>query len=83
MEKKLYFICTENKKPVGGIKQLYRQVDILNKNGFNAFIVHRKKGFRHKWFENETKIIYNFYQKKANLINFFLIVVRVIATQFC
>ena len=59
MKQKLYFICTENKKPVGGIKQLYRQVDILNKNGFNAFIVHRKKGFRHKWFENETKIIYN------------------------
>lgn len=59
MEKKLYFICTDNKKPVGGIKQLYRQVDILNNNGFNAFIVHRKKGFRHMWFQNETKIIYN------------------------
>ncbi len=59
MKQKLYFICTENKEPIGGIKQLYRQVDILNKNGFNAFIVHRKKGFRHKWFQNNTKIIYN------------------------
>lgn len=59
MEQKLYFICTDNKKPVGGIKQLYRQVDILNNNGFNAYIVHRKKGFRHQWFHNETKIIYN------------------------
>lgn len=59
MEKKLYFICTDDKQPIGGIKQLYRQVDILNNNGFNAFIVHRKKGFRHQWFKNETKIIYN------------------------
>jgi len=59
MKKNIYFICTDNKEPIGGVKQLYRQVDILNKNGFNAFIVHRKKGFRHKWFKNETKIIYN------------------------
>lgn len=59
MKQKLYFICSENKEPIGGIKQLYRHVDILNKNGFNAFIVHRKKGFRHKWFENNTIIIYN------------------------
>ncbi|MCI9844936.1 glycosyltransferase [Flavobacterium pectinovorum] len=59
MEKKIYFICTDNKEPIGGVKQLYRQVDILNKNGFTAFIIHRKKGFRHKWFKNETKIIYN------------------------
>jgi len=59
MKKNIYFICTDNKEPIGGIKQLYRQVDILNNNGFNAFIVHRKKGFRHTWFPNETKIIYN------------------------
>lgn len=59
MEKKIYFICTDTKQPIGGIKQLYRQVDILNENGFDACIVHRKKGFRHKWFKNNTKIIYN------------------------
>ncbi|WP_296149737.1 glycosyltransferase, partial [uncultured Flavobacterium sp.] len=27
--------------------------------GFDACIVHRKKGFRHQWFKNQTKIIYN------------------------
>ena len=53
----IYFICPDNKEPVGGIKQLYRQVDILNDNGFNAYIVHKRKWFRHKWFENKTKII--------------------------
>mgnify|MGYP003608191358 CR=1 FL=1 len=59
MKRKIYFICTANKQPIGGIKQLYRQVDILNQNGFDACIVHRKKGFRHQWFKNKTKIIYN------------------------
>ncbi|MFD2892891.1 glycosyltransferase [Flavobacterium chuncheonense] len=59
MKQKLYFICTDGKTPAGGVKQIYRQVDILNKNGYDACVVHRKKGFRHKWFKNETKIIYN------------------------
>lgn len=54
----IYFICPDNKEPIGGIKQLYRQVDILNNNGFNAAIIHKRKLFRHNWFENNTKIIY-------------------------
>lgn len=56
MKRKIYFICPETKTPIGGIKQLYRQVDILNRNGFNAAILHKKRNFRHKWFENNTKI---------------------------
>lgn len=55
----IYFICPDNKEPIGGIKQLYRQVDILNNNGFNAYIIHKRKLFRHNWFENNTKIIYS------------------------
>lgn len=56
---RIYFLCPDNSKPAGGIKQLYRHVDILNKNGFSAFILHAKKGFRCSWFENDTKIAYN------------------------
>ncbi|MPT36250.1 MAG: glycosyltransferase family 1 protein [Flavobacterium sp.] len=59
-QQKIYFICPDTKAPIGGIKQLYRQVDILNRNGFNASILHKKKRFRHKWFENKTRIEYNF-----------------------
>lgn len=56
---KIYFVCPDTKSPTGGIKQLYRHVDILNKNGFNACILHRKKGFRVTWFENQTKVEYS------------------------
>ncbi len=72
MKTKIYFICTDNSKPAGGVKQLYRQVDLLNANGYNATILHKKKGFRCTWFKNETvvesnKSIFNqlkFFDKK-------------------
>ena len=59
--KKIYFVCPDKKVPVGGVKQLYRQVEILKKNGFEAFIVHRKHGFRAKWFLNDVAIVYKPY----------------------
>ncbi len=57
--RRILFICPDIKRAVGGIKQLYRQVDLLNKNGFKAFIVHSKYGFRSTWFENSTPVLYN------------------------
>lgn len=56
MKTKIYFLCPDNVSATGGVKQLYRQVDILNRNGFNACILHKNKGFRSTWFENETII---------------------------
>lgn len=35
-----------------------RQVDILNNNGFCAYVLHSEKDFRCKWFKNSTKIAY-------------------------
>src|SRR5690606_33917075 len=55
---KIYVVCPEEKCPVGGVKQLYRLVDILNRNDYNASIIHKNKGFRVNWFENNTPIEY-------------------------
>lgn len=57
--KTIYFVCPDMRHPIGGIKQMYKQVDLLNQNGFNAYILHKKEGFRCTWFENQTKITYN------------------------
>ena len=35
MNQNIYFICPRNNFPSGGVKQIYKQVDILNANGFN------------------------------------------------
>ncbi|RZK59917.1 MAG: glycosyltransferase family 1 protein [Pedobacter sp.] len=54
----IYVVCPNIKKPMGGIKQIYRLVDTLNLLGYEAYILHGKKNFRVKWFENSTAIKY-------------------------
>lgn len=57
---RIIFVCPDIEKPSGGIKQIYRQVDILSSHGFNAYILHKTHGFRCEWFQNNTPIIYNY-----------------------
>ena len=55
-ETNIYILCPDFSFPVGGVKILYRHVDILNNHGLSAFILHRKTGFRCTWFENNTRV---------------------------
>ena len=59
MKNRLFFLCPDNDVPSGGVKQIYRQVDLLNENGFNAYVIHNRKNYRASWFKNETKILRN------------------------
>lgn len=59
LDRKIYFLCPNETRPVGGIKVIYRHVDILNKNGFSAYVLHTKKGFKCTWFKNNSRIAYN------------------------
>jgi hypothetical protein len=54
----IYYFCPDLRGPVGGVKAMYRHVDVLNRNHFSAAVLHSKTGFRCQWFENETKIAY-------------------------
>jgi hypothetical protein len=54
----VYYLCPEHKHPVGGVRVIYRHVDILNENGIPAYVVHKTKGFRVSWFENDTPVVY-------------------------
>lgn len=56
---KIYFICPSNKFPTGGMKQIYKQVDILNNNGFEAYVLLKNKSKNINWFENNSKVAYN------------------------
>lgn len=44
--------------PSGGIKRLYTHVEILRENGYDAYIMHFSKGFKLRWFENKTPVVY-------------------------
>jgi len=52
----IYFYCYDLNIPSGGIRVLYKHVDILNRNGFPAFVLHQNPGFRCTWFENHTPV---------------------------
>jgi len=54
---KIFYFCYDHQRPTGGQKQMYRHIDILNRNGYEAYAVHTIKGFRLTWFENDTKVI--------------------------
>jgi glycosyltransferase involved in cell wall biosynthesis len=55
---RIWVLCPDNDEPVGGIRKLYRLVDVLNRNGWQSSIIHRKRDFRCSWFENSTQTIY-------------------------
>ena len=69
MNGKIYILCPDMKQSCGGVKQLYRHVDVLNKHGFDAFILHSKKGFRCTWFHNDTRIVYKKYFLKSGIFS--------------
>ncbi|MFA6599581.1 MAG: glycosyltransferase [Candidatus Omnitrophota bacterium] len=54
----IYYLSPDQNWPSGGVAKIYRHVDILNKYGYSAYVLHEKKGFRCTWFENKTKVAY-------------------------
>ena len=52
----IYYGCPDKDYPVGGIRVIYRHVDILNRHGFDAFVLHHYYPFRCTWFENTTRV---------------------------
>lgn len=67
---KIFIISHDSNIPTGGVKQIYRMVDVLNNNGFEAFVLHNKKGFRCNWFKNDTKVIHDYiFHKEFKLID--------------
>lgn len=78
MKTKIYFICPSNNFASGGVKQIYRQVETLNKNGFEAYLLLKKKRKKENWFNSDVPASYSplifkqlkyLYKKKK--INFF------------
>lgn len=52
----IYMFCPDNQTPTGGVKVIYRHVDLLNASGVDAVVVHEEPGFRVEWFDNDTRV---------------------------
>ena len=55
---RIYYVSPDLNKPTGGVRVIYRHVEILNRNGFDASVLHARPGFRATWFENSAPVAY-------------------------
>jgi len=53
----IYYLSPDDNAPAGGIRNLYRHVDLLNAAGVDAAVLHARPGFRVDWFDNRTRVV--------------------------
>src|SRR4051794_39215037 len=54
----IYVFAPDLSHPLGGMRMLYRHVDILNANGFQSYIVHSSRNFAIDWFQYSTAVLH-------------------------
>jgi hypothetical protein len=54
---RIFYLSPGTPTPRGGVRVLYRHVDLLNEAGFSAAVVHRTTRGRSVWFEAETPVL--------------------------
>ena len=60
---KIYYYCPTPNRPSGGVQVIYRHVELLNKAGIDAVVLHQqrlfKKAYRYSWgVGDDTKVEY-------------------------
>jgi glycosyltransferase involved in cell wall biosynthesis len=53
----IYYLCPDYPVPSGGIRAIYRHVDILNDAGRSAAVLHHGDGYECRWFEHSTRTV--------------------------
>jgi glycosyltransferase involved in cell wall biosynthesis len=53
----IYYLAPHGGAPSGGVRNIYRHVDLLNSLGASAGVIHDRSGYRANWFLNDTRVI--------------------------
>ena len=53
----IYFLCTDDEAPYGGIRTIYRHADILRRHGFDTYVVHERRGFCYRWTRFDVPVL--------------------------
>ena len=53
----VYYLAPHFDAPSGGVRLIYRHVDLLNALGIPAAVIHARRNFRCTWFENATRVV--------------------------
>ncbi|MDG4764272.1 glycosyltransferase [Solwaraspora sp. WMMD406] len=54
---RVYYLAPDNPHPSGGVRVIYRHVDLLAELGIPAVVMHSEPGFRCTWFTNQTPVV--------------------------
>jgi glycosyltransferase involved in cell wall biosynthesis len=52
----VFVLCPDIVVPAGGLRKLYRLVEVLNKNKVEAYMLHEHPGFRVNWFQSSAPV---------------------------
>lgn len=56
--KRLLFVCyPDTNYPIGGVKQIYRQCELLCELGFESYVLHQEPNFRVSWFTSSAPVL--------------------------
>ncbi len=56
--RRLLFVCyPDTNHPIGGVKQIYRQVELLHTAGWDAYVLQEQPGFRANWFKSDAPVL--------------------------
>lgn len=55
-DRTVYYLCPDHASPSGGVRAIYRHVDLLNEAGIDAAVLHHRRGFSCRWFEHSTRV---------------------------
>jgi hypothetical protein len=53
---RVFYLCPDNDVPSGGVRAIYRHVDMLNAAGIDAAVLHHDPRSHCTWFENQTRV---------------------------
>jgi hypothetical protein len=54
---RIFYLSPDPPGPRGGVRVLYRHVDVLNSAGFDAAVIHHTAGYRANWFAHDTRTV--------------------------
>lgn len=55
---KIFYFCFSDNQSSGGNKEIYKHTEILNNNGYEAYVLHTTVNFKITWFPHNARIIY-------------------------
>lgn len=55
--RRIFYLSPDPPGPRGGVRVLYRHVDVLNGAGLDAAVIHHTAGYRANWFAHETRTV--------------------------